>query len=56
LHSLILIQERRSDMKKTRREFVKLVGGAAIGAGALLAAGGKARAQITPAKGYQPNL
>jgi branched-chain amino acid transport system substrate-binding protein len=33
-------------MKKTRREFVKLVGGAALGAGVLMAGRGKARAQV----------
>ena len=38
-------------MEKTRREFVKLVGGAALGAGVILAGKGKARAQTAPAKG-----
>ncbi len=38
-------------MGKTRREFVKLVGGAAVGAGMLLAGRGKAQAQAKPAKG-----
>lgn len=38
-------------MEKTRREFVKLVGGAALGAGVVLAGKGKAGAQAKPAKG-----
>jgi len=38
-------------MEKTRREFVKLVGGVAAGAGMLLAGRGKAGAQAKPAKG-----
>ncbi|HME42445.1 MAG TPA: ABC transporter substrate-binding protein [Syntrophorhabdales bacterium] len=38
-------------MEKTRREFVKLVGGAAVGAGMLLAGRGKAGAQAKPVKG-----
>src|SRR4030042_5006228 len=38
-------------MEKTRREFVKLVGGAALGAGVILAGCGKARAQTAPPKG-----
>jgi len=41
---------------KTRREFVKLVGGAALGAGALLASRGSAGAQAKPAKESPPNL
>jgi branched-chain amino acid transport system substrate-binding protein len=39
-------------MDKTRREFVKMVGGATIGAGAVLAGRGRAEAQaVKPAKG-----
>lgn len=38
-------------MEKTRREFVKLVGGAALGAGAILASRSKAEAQVKPPKG-----
>ena len=38
-------------MKKTRREFVKLVGGAALGAGVILAGRGKAMAQTKVPKG-----
>jgi branched-chain amino acid transport system substrate-binding protein len=38
-------------MEKTRREFVKLVGGAALGAGAILASRSKAGAQVKPPKG-----
>src|SRR4030067_386775 len=38
-------------MEKTRREFVKLVGGAALGAGVILAGKGRASAQTIPAKG-----
>ncbi|MGZ3568427.1 MAG: ABC transporter substrate-binding protein, partial [Thermodesulfobacteriota bacterium] len=38
-------------MEKTRREFVKLVGGAALGAGVMLAGRGKAGAQAKPLKG-----
>ena len=38
-------------MGKTRREFVKLVGGVAVGTGMLLAGRGKAEAQAKPAKG-----
>lgn len=38
-------------MKKTRREFVKLVGGAALGAGVMLARRNEAGAQPKPAKG-----
>ena len=38
-------------MEKTRREFVKLMGGAAVGAGAVLASGKKVYAQAKPAKG-----
>jgi branched-chain amino acid transport system substrate-binding protein len=38
-------------MEKTRREFVKLVGGAALGAGMVLAGRTKAQAQAKPAKG-----
>jgi len=38
-------------MEKTRREFVKLVGGAALGAGVMLAGRGKARAQAKSFKG-----
>src|SRR5512134_6964 len=43
--------ERRSIMKKTRREFVKLVGGAALGVGVMLSGRGKAMAQAKPLKG-----
>ena len=38
-------------MEKTRREFVKLVGGAALGAGVMLAGRGRAGAQAKPPKG-----
>src|SRR4030042_421477 len=38
-------------MEKTRREFVKLVGGAALGAGVILAGRGRAGAQAKPLKG-----
>jgi len=38
-------------MKKTRRDFVKLMGGAALGAGTLLASRRRAGAQAKPAKG-----
>ena len=38
-------------MEKTRREFVKMVGGAALGAGVMLAGQGKGRAQAKTFKG-----
>lgn len=38
-------------MEKTRREFVKWVGGAALGTGIVLASKGKATAQMKPEKG-----
>jgi len=41
-------------MEKTRREFVKLVGGAALGAGVMLAGRDKARAQAKTFKGVPP--
>jgi branched-chain amino acid transport system substrate-binding protein len=42
---------KEEDMEKTRREFVKLVGGAALGAGVMLAGQRKARAQAKTFKG-----